>query len=163
MLATTMQRGIIPNTQQYAAAGAIEFIMQDKFSAIAQQLIAALDWSGFANIDTLHDSRDACLKILEINARFWGSLRGSLMAGVSFPYMACLAALNIPFPVPDYRPARYFHPKTAVRERVLRLRGKNRESEIAFRETGLQFLAADPLAEAMRAFQQEVLEPKKNS
>jgi len=158
MLAMTMQRGIVPNTQKYAAAGAIKLIREDKFSAVVQELISALGWSGFANVDTLYDNRDNQLKILEMNARFWGSLRGSLLAGVSFPYLACLAALDIPFPMPDYEFGHYFHSKTALREGLLRLLGKSRESDFAFRETGLRFLLADPIAEAMRAFRQEVLD-----
>jgi glutathione synthase/RimK-type ligase-like ATP-grasp enzyme len=157
MLTTTMQRGLIPNTQKYAAAGAIEFIKEDKFSSIAQKLVSALSWSGFANVDTLHDNRDNQLKILEINARFWGSLRGSLVAGVSFPYLACLAALDIPFPMPDYELAHYFHAKTALREGVLKIFGKSHQHKMALRETGLKFLIADPVAEALRAFNQEVI------
>jgi predicted ATP-grasp superfamily ATP-dependent carboligase len=156
ILAMTMQRGIIPNTQKYAAAGAIEFIKENRFAAIALQLVAALGWSGFANIDTLHDSRDDCLKILEINARFWGSLRGSLIAGVSFPYLTCLSALDIPFPMPDYQLARYFHPKTAMRAGVSKLRGRGQAGKVRFQETGLKFFVADPLAEVVRALRQEV-------
>jgi predicted ATP-grasp superfamily ATP-dependent carboligase len=158
ILATTMQTGIIPNTQEYAAAGAIEFIKEDSFSSMVRKLVQAVSWSGFANIDTLHDSRDDQLKILEINARFWGSLRGSLVAGVSFPYLACLAALNIPFPMPDYQLTRYFHPKTALRVGLRKIQGENRGTRIPYQETGLRFLLADPLAEAMRALNQEVLD-----
>jgi D-aspartate ligase len=163
MLATTMQRGIIPNTQKYAAAGAIKFIKEDKFQAIAQKLVSTLKWSGFANLDTLYDSEDNQLKILEINARFWGSLRGSLIAGVSFPYLACLAALDIPFPMPDYQLAQYIHPKTAVREGVAKLLGRNQKGKFPFQETGLRFLLADPLAEAIRVFRQEVLDKEKTT
>ena len=155
MLATTMQRGIIPNKQKYAASGAIKFVKEDRFSAIVYKLVSALRWSGFANVDTLIDSRDDQLKILEINARFWGSLRGSLVAGVSFPYLACLAALNIPFPMPDYQLVRYVHPKTALREGLARLLDKSREHKFSFAESGLKFLLADPLAEAIRALRQE--------
>jgi predicted ATP-grasp superfamily ATP-dependent carboligase len=159
MLASTIQRGIIPNTHKYAAAGAIQFIKDDRFAEAAQRLVSALAWSGFANIDTLYDDRDHQLKILEINARFWGSLRGSLIAGVSFPYLACLAALDIPFPMPDYELVRYVHPKTAVREGLSRLVGRSRDRQavaFAFRDTGLQFMLADPLAEGLRAYRQEV-------
>lgn len=155
ILATTMQRGIIPNTKKFAAAGAIRFIKDERFLSAAEKLIRALDWSGFANLDTFYDSADDQLKILEINARFWGSLRGSLVAGVSFPYLACLAALNVPFPPPDYELARYVHTKTAMREAMLRIVGKNREKEFAVKESGLKFLLSDPLAELVRAFQQE--------
>ncbi len=156
MLATTMQKGVIPNKQKYAASGAIKFIKEDRFSAIVHKLVTALRWSGFANVDTLIDSRDDQLKILEINARFWGSLRGSLVAGVSFPYLACLAALGIPFSMPDYQLVHYVHPKTALRAGLARLLGKGREPLFSFAESGLKFLLADPLAETVRALRQEV-------
>lgn len=159
MLATTMQRGMIPNTTRYAAAGAIRFVKDARFAAIVQELVTTLRWSGFANLDTFYDSEDDQLKILEINARFWGSLRGSSVAGVSFPYLACLAALGVPFPLPDYELVRYFHPKTALREGVLRLLGKNREEHFGLKESGLQYLLADPLAEMMRALRQASSSP----
>jgi predicted ATP-grasp superfamily ATP-dependent carboligase len=159
-LASTMQKGIIPNTQKYAAAGAIRFIEEEKFAALPQRLIRALGWSGFANLDTIYDSQDDQLKVLEINARFWGSLRGSLVAGISFPYLACLAALDISFHKPDYELVRYFHSRTALREGILKLVGKNRESDLTFRELGLKFLLTDPLAEFLRAFRQQVLDKR---
>jgi predicted ATP-grasp superfamily ATP-dependent carboligase len=157
IVATTMQRGIIPNSQKYAAAGAIEFIKDNRFSAICKNLVSAIGWSGFANVDALFDNQDHTIKILDFNARFWGSLRGSLLAGVSFPYLACLAALNIPFPVPDYGLVRYFHSKTALRESLFSLVGKSSGQSIALEQSGLSFLLADPIAEAVRAFQQEIL------
>jgi len=78
------------------------------------------------------------------------------VAGVSFPYLACLAALNIPFSVPDYQLAQYIHPKTAVREGMAKLFGKNSKNKFVFQETGLRFLVADPLAETIRVFRQEI-------
>jgi hypothetical protein len=60
--------------------------------------------------------------------------------------------------MPDYELARYFHTKTALREVVSRLVGRNRENGFVLQETGIKFLLADPLAEGMRAFRQEVLE-----
>jgi hypothetical protein len=63
--------------------------------------------------------------------------------------------LEIPFPLPDYELARYFHTKTAVKENLLRILGKSREARYTLRETGLRFLVADPVAEAARAFRQE--------
>lgn len=157
MLATTIQRCIIPNKKKWAAAGAIKFTKEDQFAKLVQDLVSALDWSGFANVDTLYDTQAEQLNILEINARFWGSLRGSLVAGVSFPYLACLAALDIPFPMQNYELARYFHSKTALREGMMSLIGKSHEDGMAFWETGFRFLLADPMAEATRAFRQEFL------
>jgi len=126
ILASTIQTAIIPNAKKYAAAGAIQFIKNDRFSEVAVKLVAGLGWSGYANVDTIY-TKDGSLRIVDINARFWGSVRGSLIAGVSFPYLACLAALNIPFPKPDYSEVRYFHPKTAIRERVAAITGREQE------------------------------------
>ena len=155
ILATTMQRGVIANEQRYGSPGGWKFIKEDNFSAIIKKLISALNWSGFANMDTIYDPEDNLIKILEINARFWGSLRGSLAAGVSFPYLACLAALDIPFPRPEYKTAFYIHSKSALREYLFKLIGKN-QHKILFQETGLKYLAMDPLAELLRVFKQEV-------
>jgi len=154
ILAYTMQRGTIPNPQQWAAAAAIRFIRQEGVLETAQRLLTALNWSGFGNIDMFYDTSDGQVKILEFNARFWGSLRGSYVAGVSFPYLACLAALDIPFQVPDYRLAQYIHPKTAIKEGTLKLLRKS-QHDFTFSETGLKFLLNDPLAETIRALRQQ--------
>lgn len=156
ILASTIQQAIIPNTKKYAAAGAIRFIKNDSFFSVAQKLVEGLGWSGYANVDTICD-KDGDLRIVDINARFWGSVRGSLAAGVSFPYLACLAALNIPFPMPDYETIRYFHPKMALREGVSGILKKSQERDIAFRESGLEFFLTDPLGEFIRIYKQEFL------
>lgn len=156
MLALTIQQAIIPNTKKYAAAGAIEFIKNEKFFRVAEKLVTGLTWSGYANVDTICD-KDNNLRIVDINARFWGSVRGSMAAGVSFPYLACLAALNIPFPEPDYDAIRYFHPKTAIREAMLNIIGKSRHHRITFRESGLEFFLTDPIGEVARIYAQEFL------
>ncbi len=155
ILAYTMQRGTIPNPQKWAAAAAIRFIRQEGVLETAQKLLRAMNWSGFGNLDMFYDTSDQQVKILEFNARFWGSLRGSYVAGVNFPYLACLAALDMPFPVPEYKLAQYIHPKTAFKEGIRRLVSKS-ENDFSFSETGLRYLLNDPLAEAARAIRQEL-------
>lgn len=155
VLAYTMQRGTIPNPQKWAAAAAIRFIRQEGVLETAQKLLRALNWSGFGNLDMFYDTSDDQVKVLEFNARFWGSLRGSYVAGVNFPYLACLAALDVPFPVPEYRLAQYIHPRTAFKEGIRKLVGKS-EHDFSFSETGLKYLLNDPLAEAARAIRQEL-------
>lgn len=154
ILAHTMQRGIIPNTTKWAAAAAIRFIQHEGVLETAQKLLAALKWNGFGNLDMFFDTDDRQVKILEVNSRFWGSLRGSYVAGVNFPYLACLAGLNIPFDSPTYELAQYVHPKTALKVGLSKLLGKQ-QNEFAFDETGLKYLLRDPVAEAARAFYQE--------
>ena len=154
ILAHTMQRGFIPNSQKWAAAAAIRFVWQEGVLEAAEKLLTALKWSGFSNIDMFYDTTDNQVKILEVNSRFWGSLRGSYVAGVNFPYLACLAAHDVPFSCPKYELAQYIHPKTAIKEGLSKLLGKG-QNNFTFNETGLKFLLSDPFAETARAFLQE--------
>lgn len=156
ILAYTMQRGFIPNPQKYAAAAAIQFIRREDVLEIGKKLISALKYSGVANMDLFHDTRENQSKVLEVNARFWGSLRGSYIAGVSFPYLACLAALGIPFPVPDYDLRRYIHSRTAMKEGMLKALDKSQYQGFPLEETGLRYMMADPMAETLRALRQEL-------
>jgi predicted ATP-grasp superfamily ATP-dependent carboligase len=156
VLAYTMQQGFIPNPQKYAAASAIQFVKREDVLRVGGELVSALKYNGVANVDMLYDTREDQIKILELNARFWGSLRGSYVAGVSFPYLACLAALGISFPVPDYELTRYVHPQTAIREKVLRVLRKSQYDGFPFEETGLRYMLADPIAETLRAIRQKL-------
>jgi predicted ATP-grasp superfamily ATP-dependent carboligase len=156
VLAYTMQQGFIPNPQKYAAASAIQFVKREDALSVGGELVSALKYNGVANVDMLYDTREDQIKILELNARFWGSLRGSYVAGVSFPYLACLAALGISFPVPDYELTRYVHPQTAIREKVLRVLRKSQYDGFPFEETGLRYMLADPIAETLRAIRQKL-------
>lgn len=51
------------------------------------KLLKALDWHGVAMVEFKLDDRDNTPRIMEINARFWGSLQLAIDAGVDFPYM----------------------------------------------------------------------------
>jgi predicted ATP-grasp superfamily ATP-dependent carboligase len=157
ILAYTMQRGFIPNPQEYAAAAAIQFIRREDVLELGKKLVSALKYNGVANVDMFYDTRKKQIKVLEVNARFWGSLRGSYIACVSFPYLACLAALAIPFPIPEYELTRYVHPKTALKEGMLRVLGKGQYYEkFPLEETGLRYMLADPIAETLRALRQQL-------
>jgi predicted ATP-grasp superfamily ATP-dependent carboligase len=157
ILAFTIQRGIISETQRFGPLMALEFIRQDDVLEIGQKLLSALRWNGIAQIDFRRDSRDGQVKILEMNARYWGSLLGSLVAGVNFPYLACLAAQGISFPVPTYRLCKYAHATTAIKEGLLGVVGKNSLKGFSFQETGLKFFLTDPLPELIVKRPQEFL------
>ncbi len=151
LLAATFQKGLIPNTLPFAPMGAVEFVKDDGFLRMVQKLVSGLGWNGWACLDSIYES-DGNLRITDMNARFWNSLLGSLEAGVSFPYLACLVAFGVEFPMPDFETIRYFHPMTFFKEKLLDFYGKGRERDITFKESGLRFLATDPLAEAIRIY-----------
>lgn len=148
ILAYTIQQGLV--AQYLGRLKAMQFIRQENVLENGRTLLSALNWSGVAHIDMRYDSRDRRVKILEVNGRFWGSLMGSLVAGVNFPYLACLVALGIPFPMPQYRFCKYFKTQVATKEAIRRLCGKS-EFAFSFGETGWRFLLNDPLPQVLNA------------
>lgn len=49
------------------------------------RLLSRLGWQGVAMVEFKQDRRDGSLRLMEINARFWGSLQLAVDAGVDFP------------------------------------------------------------------------------
>lgn len=71
-------------------------------SAVA--LVRALRWHGVAMVEFRHDARDQIPKLMEINARFWGSLELAIQAGVDFPHLLYRMAQDGDVaPVTEYR------------------------------------------------------------
>jgi len=60
-------------------------LMQDMYAAV-ERLVRALDYTGVAMFEFLLDGERGSWVLLEINARFWGSLPLALRAGVDFPW-----------------------------------------------------------------------------
>ncbi|MGI9292171.1 MAG: ATP-grasp domain-containing protein, partial [Gammaproteobacteria bacterium] len=70
----------------------------------AEKLLKALQWNGPAMVEFRHDERDGRYRLMEINARFWGTLELAIKSGVDFPWLACLVATGTPFEGPqNYR------------------------------------------------------------
>lgn len=154
LLAFTMQRGVISAAHRFGPLMAMEFIREEDVLEIGRRLLAMLHWGGVAHVDLRRDSRDGQAKILEINARYWGSLLGSLVAGVNFPYLACLAAQGQTFPLPPYRLSTYVHTTTAIKEGLRGLVGKSSLPALKLGHSGLKFFAADPVPEIVKRFQE---------
>lgn len=60
----------------------------------AYRLLSSLKWSGVAMVEFKLDNRDSIPKLIEINARFWGSLELAISAGVDFPCLLSRFALG---------------------------------------------------------------------
>ncbi len=68
-------------------------------------LLRALGWNGPAMVEYKQDRRDGKLKLMEINARFWGSLQLAIDAGMDFPLLLYRLATGEPVaPQFHYRP-----------------------------------------------------------
>lgn len=150
ILAYTMQRGLFVDPKSYLPVEAIEFVHHPGVLDVATKLVSALKWNGIAHIDTRIRSSDSSIDVIEINTRFWGSLEGSLYAGVNFPYIACLASLGKTFPMPEYHDSRYMSAFTAVRRMM-----KRKPVVHLFKETNLLSHLRDPLPVIMRLARSE--------
>ena len=75
--------------------------IDSKMKDDATRLLKSLNWHGVAMVEFKQDNRDNQYKLMEINARFWGSLQLAIDAGVDFPHLlyrmeteSSLAAVN---------------------------------------------------------------------
>jgi predicted ATP-grasp superfamily ATP-dependent carboligase len=152
ILAYTIQRCFIPRAQQFAAPAGVEFLHEDKVYDVVRQLMAKLNWTGVAHLDLRYDICDQRPKVIEVNPRYWGSLLGSLMAGINFPYLACLVALGDPIPPTGYRDRRFVAVEGASKHVAAKMVGLS-QFDFSLRDTDLRYMLADPLAEMVKIIQ----------
>ncbi len=60
----------------------------------AKRLFQRVGWTGVGMVEFKVDKRDNRPKLMEVNARFWGSLQLAISAGVDFPYLLYKMALG---------------------------------------------------------------------
>ena len=102
ILAYTIQKPRIAGRNEFEPSFGIEFFHDQKIYNSFKKIIQTLNWTGVANIDLRYDEENQEVKILEMNTRFWGTLIGSLLAGINFPYLNCLAGLGKHVPESHY-------------------------------------------------------------
>ncbi|HEX6981141.1 MAG TPA: ATP-grasp domain-containing protein [Balneolaceae bacterium] len=96
--AETIQQGLASRDFNFSTA--IRFVENEAVSEVTRQIIKTTNYSGLANLDFRLDERDHQPKLIDFNARFWSNISGAKIAGVDFVFLACLAAMNIPFKKP---------------------------------------------------------------
>jgi predicted ATP-grasp superfamily ATP-dependent carboligase len=70
----------------------------------AIQLLKVLKWHGVAMVEFKQDLKTGIAYIMEINARFWGSLQLSIDAGIDFPYLLYQLSQGLTIPeISNYR------------------------------------------------------------
>ncbi len=146
ILAYTIQKSIIPGSRRFAPMEGMVFVKDEQVFDVISRLMSIMKWSGVANIDLRYDEQDKQVKVLEVNGRYWGSLLGSLVAGVNFPYLACLAALGFSFQRPNYQPKYFVKGSATIKQKVLRCFSKNK-ANFRFHETSLKYILSDPFPE----------------
>ena len=147
IVAHTLQRGFLPPAEPFGMPSGVEFFHHDDTMASIRQLVAALDWTGVANIDLRFSEAKGRALILEINPRFWGSLLASAFAGVNFAEMACRFALGLECPAVEFRPGRFIVQKRAALRHLPGMLRRSRGPTALPQSSILSHVAADPLPE----------------
>ncbi|MCH1502793.1 MAG: ATP-grasp domain-containing protein [Verrucomicrobiales bacterium] len=148
--AYTIQEAEIPNPVAFKPAKVVKFTHDKEVLRMVSLLMRRLNWDGIAHVDLRRCDANGSIYLIEINGRYWGSLLGSLSAGVNFPFLACVSALGHSFDCPSYRLIRYAGIDQAL-QRFLPMRSKaGHSSKVKLKETAWQYTLRDPLPELFR-------------
>lgn len=71
-----------------------ESVYEEKLKEYGLKILKELNWHGPAMVEFRKDFRDGKFKLIEINARLWGSLALPIYAGIDFPYLLFKLALG---------------------------------------------------------------------
>lgn len=144
ILAHTIQKGFINGPNPFGAPAGIDFLFDGCTFKVVKEVVEKLNWSGVAHFDLRYDEEDKQVKVIEMNPRFWGSVLGSLCAGVNFPYLACLTGLKRDLPEIMVQPIRFVQGKVAIKITTQRLLGRKR-TDLYYDNSIIEFLLKDPL------------------
>lgn len=81
-----------------------------RLKEVGHAVFSKAGWTGVGMVEAKRDVRDGDCKVMEVNAKFWGSLELALTAGVNFPYLLYLLATGQRAEIeqPDYQQDIYF-------------------------------------------------------
>lgn len=107
MLAYTIQKKLASYDTPFQRGKVIEFINHEEVLLNGRKLLSALNWNGVAHLDFICRNKDEEPCLIDFNPRYWGTLCGSVLAGVNFPFLHYLTALDGSFSRPEYRLTKY--------------------------------------------------------
>ena len=81
-----------------------ESVRHPEMEAHALSVLRRIGWNGVAMLEYRRDPASGEFRLLELNARFWGSLHLALVAGVDFPRLLLDSWLGGREPEPSWRP-----------------------------------------------------------
>ncbi len=114
VLVHTIQKGNLPGSTTYAPQLGFDFLNDEILLCIVRDVMSKLNWSGVAHLDLRYDSIAKNYKLIEINARFWGSVQASKAAGINFPYILIQQTLGAPIDDQIYKPTSYMRLKGVI-------------------------------------------------
>jgi predicted ATP-grasp superfamily ATP-dependent carboligase len=111
----TIQKGNLEGDNTYAPQLGFDFVENEAVLKVTKALMSKLHWSGIAHVDLRYDDVTKDYKVIEINARFWGSVDASNMAGINFPDVSIQLALNQPIEHKGYTLMSYMRLKGVLK------------------------------------------------
>lgn len=115
VLTHTIQKGNLSGHNIFAPQLGFDFLKNDTLLSVVKELMRKLNWSGVAHIDLRYDTKENNYKVIEINARFWGSIEGSKFAGVNFPDLAIQLAMYNTIETVEFREIQYMRLKGVLK------------------------------------------------
>jgi len=94
LVAYNIQKQGASNSNELTPLSEFSFVENSELLEILKKLIKSFNWSGVANIDFRYDRDEHIFKVIEINPRFWRNVDASAVAGINFPYLCSLLALE---------------------------------------------------------------------
>ncbi len=143
ILAFTIQKGNLWGPKRFSAQTGLDFVDEPEVYEIVKKLMKSLHWSGVANVDMRFDAENGIFKVLEINPRFWGTLNGSLVAGVNFPHLFCLTAMDQQFDVPIYQRISYLKME-GLKQHILMKKSFLFRFSYIWNHTPIRYVLKDP-------------------
>jgi predicted ATP-grasp superfamily ATP-dependent carboligase len=143
ILAYSIQLGTLFQDQEFKPQIGLEMIQEDSVYKATQKLMKSLKWTGVAHIDFLYDQDKREFFVLEINPRYWLTLQASIISGVNFPWLYCLAVLGEEFEMPLYKKIEYLDLKglfKTIRKNPLFLL----KIKFIWNNTPIKFMFQDP-------------------
>lgn len=144
VLAATTQRGIL-RAGDFGPQRALEVTDLPQLIDFAKTLCASLSWDGVANMDFVLPEGQSCPKLLEMNPRFWGSLSASVLAGMNFPHLACLAAAGEVVEPPPVKTHRFVFASTLISRQQRRQLPPGFRKNLRLSNTSLRLSLGDAL------------------
>lgn len=148
ILAHTIQRPIHLD-DGYAFSRSIRFLRDPGVLETVSRLMEELRWNGVAHVDMRYCEKRKKACVIEINPRYWGTLLGSMVTGVNFPYLALLQMQGITFDAPVYRCDTFLNLGAWCRLKFGEYPSAV-NAEILFRNTDVRWWLTDPVLSAAR-------------
>lgn len=151
LVAYTMQTPVVARKLRYATS--IKFFDDPELLNIVSEMVEKLKWSGVAHLDFRYNPETQKYFLIDFNARYWGTLLGSVCARVNVPYLQVQQACNRDIQSTKTEPVTFLMNRDALQELYNRLFKKKKSMNgFSWKNSELRYSLLDPLPEIFRRY-----------